>query len=147
MFAFRKLDNEFLDECAEKLVNKNSENKIAYINHDIDDAIKGGVLCEEDIPQHIREGLGYRKSKRIDTMVMSLIENGSESISMTEPCNSLCDELHSFLFKSVYTNPIAKGEEHKANSLIKSLYEYYYRPSLASWKYLPCIALRFSADS
>lgn len=99
--------------------------RIAYMNHDIDDAIKGGVLCEEDIPQHIREGLGYRKSKRIDTMVMSLIENGSESISMTEPCKSLCDELHKFLFKSVYTNPIAKGEEHKANSLIKSLYEYY----------------------
>ena len=76
--------------------------KIAYINHDIDDAIVAGVLSEDSIPNDIREALGKSKSDRINTLVMSVINNSG-----------------------VYTNPVCKGEEKKAEALIKTLFDYF----------------------
>ena len=99
--------------------------KIAYMNHDIDDAIKAGILTETDIPAHIREGLGKSKSQRINTMVKALISGSDTDVKMNKPYDELFDSLHKFMYQSVYTNPIAKGEEYKAEALICSLYEYY----------------------
>ena len=99
--------------------------RIAYINHDIDDAIRAGVLSEGDIPLHIREGLGTRRSMRISRLISSVVENSGTEIRMDEATKALFDELHDFMFDRVYTNPVAKGEESKAQDLVKRLYAYF----------------------
>ena len=98
---------------------------IAYINHDIDDAGRAGVLSEEDIPSHLREILGYTKSERINTMVMSLINSSDSDIKMAEPVYSAYKELNAFLFDKVYTNMECKAEETKVKGIIEGLFDYY----------------------
>lgn len=99
--------------------------KIAYINHDIDDAVCAGVMAEEDIPQALRKALGMSKSKRINTLVFSAIENSTDTIRLSESVAQPFEELHTFMFTRVYTNPLCKSEEKKAEALIKSLYRYF----------------------
>ena len=101
--------------------------RIAYINHDIDDACRAGILSVEDIPKDIRIVLGETHSVRINTMVKSIIENsaGTNDIRMADDVRQATDELRKFLFASVYTNPVAKGEESKAKELLARLFEYY----------------------
>lgn len=99
--------------------------KIAYLNHDVDDAVRAGVMQETDIPWDIRETLGDTKSKRIDTLVRSVIENSIDDITLSLETAQAFAELNRFMFKSVYTNPVCKGEEKKAEALIKSLYSYF----------------------
>ena len=99
--------------------------KIAYINHDIDDAIRAGVLNENDIPTDITDILGKTKSKRINTLVLSAIENSSDDIRLADEIQQPFDALYSFMYENVYTNPVCKGEERKAEALIRTLYEYY----------------------
>lgn len=97
--------------------------RIAYINHDIDDAISADVLSEEMIPAGIRERLGWDKSQRISTLVLSTIKNSGEDIQLGLDIQSAFDELHDFMFERVYTNPKCKGEEGKAKAMVKCLYE------------------------
>lgn len=99
--------------------------KIAYINHDIDDAILAEVMSEDDIPSEIRKALGYNKSQRINTLVISAIENSKDDIRLSDEINEPFQELHKFMFSKVYLNPVCKGEEKKAEALIKSLFEYF----------------------
>ena len=99
--------------------------KIAYLNHDIDDAIRAGVMAETDIPADVRETLGDSKSKRINTLVLSTIRNSAEDITLGEDVRQAFDELNRFMFYHVYTNPVCKGEETKAQALIKSVFQYY----------------------
>ncbi len=99
--------------------------RIAYLNHDIDDAERAGVMSENDIPKEIRDVLGYSKSKRINTLVMSAIENSREDIVLESTIKGAFDELHDFMFKNVYTNPVCKGEEHKAVDMLRWLYDFY----------------------
>ncbi len=99
--------------------------RIAYINHDIDDAERAGILYENDIPIDIRQKLGFSKSERINTLVMSVINASKDDIIMDVDCFEKFDKLHSFLFASVYTNPVAKGEEAKVGDMIKRLFAYY----------------------
>ncbi len=99
--------------------------KIAYINHDIDDAERAGVLTETDIPLELRMALGMSKSERINNMVMNVIENSGDKILMSDDCWQLFNELHDFMFVAVYKNPICKSEETKAVSMIEKLFEYY----------------------
>ena len=99
--------------------------KIAYINHDIDDACRAGVLCESDIPKEILNTLGDTKSKRINTLVVSAVENSKDDICLSGEIREAFDELHKFMYKNVYTNSVCKGEESKAEALIKTLYFYY----------------------
>lgn len=99
--------------------------KIAYINHDIDDAERAGVLCEEDIPREILNALGDTKSKRINTLVISAVENSENDICLAKEIKEPFEELQSFMYKNVYTNSICKAEEGKAEALIKTLYFYY----------------------
>jgi dGTPase len=101
--------------------------RIAYINHDIDDACRAGILRESDIPQNLRAILGEGHSDRINTMVMSII-NASDSkphIMMEPEISAATDALRSFLFERVYHNPIAKSEESKAQDMLMYLFEYY----------------------
>lgn len=99
--------------------------KIAYINHDIDDAVRAGVMCEEDIPLEIRKALGFTKSARINTMVLNVVENSVDDIVFSPDVKQPFDELHSFMFDKVYTNPVCKGEETKAIEIIIRLYDYF----------------------
>lgn len=99
--------------------------RIAYINHDIDDAVRAKVFCEEDIPKDITDVLGDSKSKRINTLVVSAIENSSDDIRLAPEIKEPFDILHKFMYKNVYTNKVCKGEESKAEALIKTLYKYY----------------------
>lgn len=99
--------------------------RIAYINHDIDDATIAGIMCEEDIPLAIRNELGHSKSARINTLVLSCIENSTDDIVLEKGIAQVFDELHSFMFEKVYTNPACKSEEKKAIDMIQRLYLYY----------------------
>ncbi|HOJ36549.1 MAG TPA: deoxyguanosinetriphosphate triphosphohydrolase [Clostridiales bacterium] len=99
--------------------------KIAYINHDIEDGIRAGIMSEDDIPKYISNVLGKSKSERIETLVTSLIENSKNDINFSSEVLEAFNSLHEFMFKCLYTNPKCKGEEGKAVILIQKLYEYY----------------------
>lgn len=101
--------------------------KIAYINHDIDDAIRGGILVETDIPLQYREVLGDSSRQRLDTMVHDVIIHSMNQpeIKMSKEIEKAVAGLRRFMFEQVYQNPKAKGEEDKAVHLIKQLYVYY----------------------
>lgn len=99
--------------------------KIAYINHDIDDAVRAGVMAEEDIPLDLRMSLGMSKSQRINNMVKNVIENSEDKILMSEDYWQMFNELHDFMFVAVYKNPVCKGEEVKAVAMLEQLYSHY----------------------
>ena len=101
--------------------------KIAYINHDIDDAMRGRIIFPTDIPVHISETLGFTHGERLDTLTMDIIENSREgnAIRQSEHIAQAMAELKQFMFDSVYFNPLAKGEEGKAEDMICLLFDYY----------------------
>ena len=101
--------------------------KIAYVNHDIDDAIRGGILSETDIPPKFRKILGNSTKERLNRITHDVI-----TYSMDKPQVQMSDEvaeamqgLRKFMFENVYRNPIAKREENKAIEMMKNLYGYY----------------------
>ena len=101
--------------------------RIAYINSDIDDAIRGDILSLSDIPADLLKVLGTGYSERINNMVLSVVEGSSDKneIKMTEPVGEATERLRAFLTERVYVNSAAKVEEHKAKDLLVSLYGYY----------------------
>ncbi len=105
--------------------------RIAYINHDIDDAIRGGVIKSTDIPERYRRVFGENNGKRIDSMVMNVIDNSFWK-PIVEPSDDFKTDimgLREFLFDKVYRSSVAKAEEGKAIDMIKFLYEYFYAHS------------------
>lgn len=103
--------------------------KIAYIYHDMDDAIRGGILTEDDIPPLIRSVLGNSCKARLNTMIHDVITNSMDTpdVGMSPAVNEAVKELRKFMFENVYLNPRAKGEEDKAVHMIERLFEYYMR--------------------
>ena len=99
--------------------------KIAYLNHDIDDAIRAGVLSKEDIPKEITDCLGQSLSQRVNTLVQSVVKNSKDTIRMDNATADCFHALRDFMFERVYKNPVAKGEEGKAQALLQRLYEYF----------------------
>ena len=101
--------------------------RIAYINHDIDDACRAGILSPADIPESLRKVLGETHSARINTMVTSVIRCSTDcpQISMDPEIQAATDELRAFLFERVYLNPVAKGEENKAKELLIRLFAHF----------------------
>ncbi len=99
--------------------------RIAYINHDIDDAIRAGVIAESDLPLEIVNKLGHSKSERIDTLVKSVVENSGSNILMDKETEKYYNMLHEFLFDAVYKNPVAKSEETKVLGIVEGLFKYY----------------------
>ena len=101
--------------------------KIAYINHDIDDAIRAGILSEEDLPKDIVAILGDSHKARINTLVCDLIATSREAgtICLTPTVDTALKDLRSFMFDHVYRNPVAKGEESKAKIMLQRMFEYY----------------------
>lgn len=116
--------------------------KIAYINHDIDDSIRAGILTNDDIPPEISGVLGNTHKLRIDTLVRNVIEASWEKpeISMTAEVEKAMMDLREFMFDNVYSSPVAKGEEHKVTQLLGDLYEYYLkRPEAMTDDYLKLV--------
>lgn len=101
--------------------------RIAYINHDIDDAVRAKVLKVEDIPPEILELLGRTHSERIGTLVTDIILNstGKNEIVMSDEIYRAMMNLRAFLFERVYYNPEAKGEEVRAKDMLRRMYEYF----------------------
>lgn len=101
--------------------------KIAYINSDIDDAIRAGIIREEDIPQELTRVIGSSTNCRLNTLVHDIVRNseGKNDICMSSGMEKAFFALRGFLFENVYTNPLAKGEELKVIHMIEQLYEYY----------------------
>ena len=102
--------------------------RMAYVNHDIDDAIRAGILQNGDIPKLVLKTLGTTHSSRINTLVCDMITTSREagSIALSPQVEKALQELREFMFERVYRNPVAKSEETKAKAMLKRLYEYYY---------------------
>ncbi len=101
--------------------------KIAYINHDIDDAIRGKIIYPMDIPLSVSQVLGFTHSERINTLVGDIIRSsaGQDQIVQSPACREAMEELRDFMFEFVYRNPVAKGEEGKAQDMLRRLFEWY----------------------
>jgi len=101
--------------------------KTAYINHDVDDAVRSGTLSEADLPREVTEILGTRYSERINTIVEDIIAQGCDggAIKMSDTIAKTVDIFHSFLYENVYKNPTIKGEERKVQGVISGIFEYY----------------------
>lgn len=101
--------------------------KVAYINHDIDDAIRGKIMVEEEIPMEFRRILGFSLKERLNTIIHDIVRNssGKNAIIMSEEVEQAVFALRRFMFERVYTNKKAKGEESRAENMIIELYEYY----------------------
>lgn len=101
--------------------------KIAYIHHDMDDAIRGNILKETDVPRKITDILGKDSTKWIDRFIHDIVSNSYEKdcIVMSAEVAEAMDTLRQFMFENVYTNPKAKSEEGKAIMLVETLYEYF----------------------
>ncbi len=107
--------------------------RIAYINHDIDDAVRAGVLSGSAIPKELTDVLGDNHSARINCMVRSVIDATNRNfddnivkVQMSDDIKQASDELREFLFKNVYFNPVAKSEETKACDMISKMYDYFF---------------------
>ncbi len=103
--------------------------KIAYINHDIDDAIRGKVLRESDIPREYTDVLGNSLRERLNNMIHDIVSNsqGKPKIAMTDEVYKAMQGLRTFMFEHVYRNPAAKTEEEKAQHMLKVLFDHYIR--------------------
>ena len=101
--------------------------KIAYINHDIDDAIRGGIIYPMDIPVSISQVLGFTHSERINALVTDIIQSshGTGDVVQSPSFRTAMNELREFMFEYVYRNPVAKGEEGKAQDMLRRLFDYY----------------------
>jgi len=101
--------------------------KIAYINHDMDDAVRGQILTEEEIPKDLSEILGDTTKKRLNKLIHDIVINsdGKDDIMMSDPVNDAMVRLREYMFERVYTNPLAKGEEYKVKEMLIQLYNYY----------------------
>ena len=101
--------------------------KIAYINHDIDDAIRGKIIYPMDIPLSVSQVLGFTHSERINTLTVDIMtqSDGKDRIVQSPACRDAMHELREFMFEAVYRNPVAKGEEGKAQDMLRRLFEAY----------------------
>lgn len=111
-----------LEGCVVRL-----SDKIAYINHDIDDAIRARIFVESDLPEEYTDILGHSVRERLNTLIHDIIENslGKPEIVMSPGMEEAMKGLRSWMFENVYKNEIPKAEEGKAQQLIVALYDYY----------------------
>ncbi len=117
---------ERIPETLEGQVVRRSD-QIAYVNHDIDDAVRAGILNNEDIPGAISNVLGHTHSQRINTLVCDAIAASREAgkFCLSPKVENALKDLRLFMFERVYRNPVAKAEESKAKALLTRLYEFY----------------------
>ncbi len=113
--------------------------RIAYINHDIDDALRGGIIREFELPQNCLDVLGRTHGERIDTMIRDVIGASADVnvVQMTPNIQAATDELRAFLFARVYQDEWRKAEEEKCDFVLEQLFGYYMKhPSEMSVEYI-----------
>ena len=117
---------EYVPETLEGQIVRRSD-QIAYVNHDIDDAVRAGILSDSDLPREIVAVLGSTHKERINTLVCDLILTSREAgtICLSPAVDNALKQLRGFMFERVYRNPVAKGEESKAKAMLQKLFEYY----------------------
>ena len=100
---------------------------IAYINHDIDDAIRGSIIYPMDIPLALQQELGFSHGERINTLTVDAIQSSADGrfIRLSPAKKDALDQLREFMFEAVYRNPVAKGEESRAQGMLEQLFHYY----------------------
>ena len=105
----------------------NIADRIAYINHDLNDAIRAGILTIDDVPEDIRKILGATSRERINTAVSSAYKNsvGKREVELSDDVLQASEALRKFMFERVYLTQFARGEEEKAERMISALYEYF----------------------
>ena len=115
-----------LPETLEGQIVRKSD-QIAYINHDIDDAMRAGILTNADIPREISAVLGDTHRDRINSLVTNMVMHTLRTgrLGMDETVDQTMEALRNFMFERVYKNPVAKGEESKAQHILQELYSYY----------------------
>ena len=114
-------DDDTLEATCVRLADR-----IAYINHDLDDAIRAGILRPEQVPMIVRSRCGDRNSVRINSIITDIIANSTEGkIRMSDSMQEAVDTFHSFMYSDVYTNPAAKSEESKVEGILGGIFEYY----------------------
>lgn len=113
-------------ETLEGMIVRASD-QIAYLNHDVDDAIRAGVLSAGDLPLSVREGFGDTHGRRIDAMITDIVETsyGKNCISASKEAAELTEEFRNFMFENVYFSPIAKAEEGKVDNIVFFVFDYY----------------------
>ena len=101
--------------------------RIAYINHDLNDAVRAGILSLDDVPKEIFEVLGKTSKQRINTAILSIYKNsdGINDVKMDKDVETASENLRSFMFKQVYYSSTAKREEEKAERMLTEMYVYY----------------------
>ena len=99
--------------------------KIAYMNHDFEDAVRAGIISEQDIPWQVKYAVGRSKAERINNFVDSLIRHSNDDICMAPEVQQAFIALRAFMFEAVYKNPLAKGEESKAVAMLQGLYHHF----------------------
>lgn len=110
--------------------------RIAYMNHDIEDAVRAGVLHPAQLPPKVLQVLGSTKSARIRTLILDMVEQGPERIGLSDRIMEQYLELHRFMYKNVYENPYAKKEEKKVGKVVEELYQYFLEhPQELPWEY------------
>ena len=102
--------------------------KIAYLHHDMDDAMRAGLLTEEEIPREISDVAGKTIGERLDFFIHDIIRTSQDKdvISMSEPAAKAMQDMRTFMFRQVYSNPVAKAEESRAEQLVEVLYDYFF---------------------
>ena len=99
---------------------------VAYLNHDLDDAMRAGIVAESRLPGLIQSRLGTRTSQRIDAFIHNIIEaSAAGQVDISADMREVWDLFHSFMYENVYYNPIAKGEESKVENILRGIWEYY----------------------
>ena len=118
---------DYIPETLEGQIVRRSD-QIAYVNHDIDDAIRAGILTDDDLPKDILRILGHNHSQRVNTLVCDAIVTSREAgaVCLSPEVDTALKDLRSFMFEKVYRNPVAKSEESKAKVMLQKLFEYYY---------------------
>ena len=101
---------------------------VAYLNHDLDDAMRAGIVAESELPEIIVKRLGTRNSRRINSLVDNIIRTSSAgNVGISDDMQEVWDVFHEFLYDRVYHNPVAKGEEAKVENILRGIWEHYCR--------------------
>ena len=120
--------------------------KVAYVNHDIDDAIRAGMLSVGDLPQDCLKVLGSSKSQRISTVARSIIQNSDSDIKMSSEVSKAQFKLRDYMFKNIYYSNKVQLEQDKARNIVRMLYKYYRSHNSKLPEFYKQIAKKFDVD-
>ena len=115
------------DDTMEATVVRLSD-RIAYMNHDLDDAMRAGIVLPEDVPIEVTTIIGTKNSQRLNNTITDLIaHSGGGTVCMSKDMQEAIRVFHAFMYDAVYLNQRAKGEEHKVTGIVEGIWNYYHK--------------------